>query len=152
LHNAKKYCLFLKALICFGNISASGNNYCDVFDGSTAVSTFSSRYSHMGGGLGYYNWNPTTVGSLLSDGSRKVETLNEDGWTSLDDFPEYVFPLLCSLRISRNTYAHNIVGLSNGDMVVLGGIESGRVYSDRVWKLSNGSGWTQIGNLNQVIF
>ena len=91
----KKYCLFLKALICFGNISP--NNYCDVFDGSTAVSTFSSRYSHMGGRLGYYNWNPTTVGSGLSDGSRKVETLNEDGWTSLDDFPEYVFPLLCSL-------------------------------------------------------
>jgi hypothetical protein len=82
----KKYCLFLKALICFGNIPP--NNYCDVFDGSTAVSTFSSRYSHRLGGLGYFNGNPTTVGGFDSDGYRKVETLNEDGWTSLDDFPE----------------------------------------------------------------
>jgi hypothetical protein len=84
----KKYCLFLKALICFGNISP--NNYCDVFDGSTAVSTFSSRYPHRAGGLGYYNGNPTTVGSGSSDEPHKVETLKIDGWTSLNipDFPQ----------------------------------------------------------------
>jgi hypothetical protein len=81
--------LIFIALICFGNNAPYGH-YCDVFDGSTNVasSTFESRYSHRQGGLGNFNGHPTSVGSYVEDGYRKVEQLREDGWYSLPDHPE----------------------------------------------------------------
>ncbi|CBY13089.1 unnamed protein product [Oikopleura dioica] len=81
-----------QALICFGNISPY--KYCDIFDGSTVVTTFTTTYSHRNGGLGYYNGQPTTVGSSSQNGFGKVETLSQNGWTSLADHPMQVFYLL----------------------------------------------------------
>jgi hypothetical protein len=83
--------LIFIALICFGNKTPW--NYCDKFVlawGSTNVasSTFESRYSHRQGGLGNFNGHPTSVGSYVEDGYRKVEQLREDGWYSLPDHPE----------------------------------------------------------------
>ena len=75
-----------KALICFG--SDDPRNYCEVFDGSTVETTFTSVYPHNSGGLGLYNGQPTTVGSRKSEGYQKVETLEDNGWATLSDFPE----------------------------------------------------------------
>ena len=120
--------------------------------GSTSVTTFSSSFSHQYGKLGNFNGQPTTVGSIYTDGHRKVETLGPGGWASLDDFPEYVFTILCWLRISRNYRGHDLMGLSNGEMVLIGGYNNDDgTISDAVWKLGF-AGWTQIGTLQQVLF
>jgi len=125
------------AIICFGQISSISD--CDVFDGSTAVSTFSSNFPHRYGGLGHFNGKPTTVGSAETDGFRKVESLENTGWTTLADF-------------SENIYGHDNVGLPNGDMILIGGKDNDDdSYSDAVWKLNGATGWTQIGTLQQAM-
>merc|ERR1712127_1410 len=121
-----------KALICFGRTSN-----CDVFDGSTVVETFSSSYPHRYVGLGFYNNQPTTVGNVNAEGAGKVETLGPNGWTSLPDQQTY-------------TYAHALVGLSNGDLLVIGG-NNGADVLDTVWRLSSGI-WTLGGNLQQPVY
>jgi len=123
-----------KALICFGEASPHKN--CDVFDGSTVVETFSSSYPHRFGGLGFYNNQPTTVGDDV-EGAGKVETLGPNGWTRLPDQQTY-------------TYAHALVGLSNGDLLVIGGYNDVDDL-DTVWRLSSGI-WTLGGNLQQPVY
>ena len=76
-------CKIILAFICHGY----GKN-CNIFDGSGVVKTHSSSYTHLHGGLGYYNGQPTTVGSEYKDGYRKVETLAQGGWISLGDHPK----------------------------------------------------------------
>jgi hypothetical protein len=58
-----------------------------LFDGVTITSTFSTRFSHGGGSLGFYEGNPTTVGSEYENGFQKTETLTSTGWISLADHP-----------------------------------------------------------------
>jgi len=119
-----------KALICFGEPSN-----CEVFDGSTVVETFSSSYPHRYGGLGFYNNRPTTVGGEELAG--KVETLGPNGWIRVSDQ-------------QTNTFAHALVGLSNGDLLVIGGHNDDDVL-DTVWRLSSGI-WTLGGNLQQPVY
>jgi len=124
-----------QALICFG--SHSPHNYCDIFDGSNVVTTFSTTYPHNYGGLGYYNGQPTTVGSQsqLSDEHGKVETLSQNGWTSLADHP-------------RNVRGHNLVGLENGDMLLIGGYDG--AFQSKVWRLSSAT-WTEEATLQKAV-
>ena len=76
-------CKINLAFICLGY-----ETNCNIFDGSGVVKTHSSYFTHLNGGLGYYNGQPTTVGSKYEDGYRKVETLAQDGWISLHDHPK----------------------------------------------------------------
>lgn len=116
-----------QALICFG----SNTPYCNTFDGSIVVNSHVSTFQHRYGGLGYYNGKPTTVGSI--SGNQKVETLGETGWSSLADHP-------------MNMFAHNLVGLSNGDMLTIGGNTESGTYQTSVWRLSNNN-WNNDGSL-----
>ena len=70
------------------------------------MDAFTTKHFHWGGKLGFYEGNPTTVGSAVDQvdeihsdeyhemahgGNNKVETLlysNFTGWSSLSDFPE----------------------------------------------------------------
>ncbi|CBY23675.1 unnamed protein product [Oikopleura dioica] len=129
-----------QALICFGNNSPW--NYCDIFDGSTVVTTFSTTYSHSFGGLAHYNaifgalnCQPTTVGSWYSDGFGKVETLAQNGWTSLADH-------------QTNVRGHNLVALENGDLLLIGGYDDD--YPTLVWRLSNDT-WTEEETLQKAM-
>ncbi|CBY13541.1 unnamed protein product [Oikopleura dioica] len=126
-----------QALICFGNNSPY--NYCDIFDGSNVVTTFSTTYPHNFGGLGYYNGQPTTVGSGVSDAYRKVETLSQNGWTSLADHP-------------INVRGHDLIGLENGDMLLIGGydqVNEAFIHS-KVWRLSSNL-WTEEATLQKAV-
>ncbi|CBY33468.1 unnamed protein product [Oikopleura dioica] len=124
-----------QALICFG--SHSPQNYCDIFDGSNVVTTFSTTYPHNYGGLGYYNGQPTTVGGDNTDAYRKVETLSQNGWTSLADHP-------------RNVRGHNLVGLENGDMLLIGGYDG--AFQSKVWRLSRSEAtWSEEATLKKAM-
>merc|ERR1712037_404320 len=61
------------------------------------------------------------------------------GWERLADHP-------------RNLYAHQHVGLENGDMLLFAGRDSddGNAYVTNIWRLSNNL-WTQEGNLQQKV-
>ena len=72
------------ALICF---DYSNHKLCDRFTGTNVVSTHSTTYSHPDGSLGFYNGQPTTVGSRTSGGYRITETLTSTGWQRLADHP-----------------------------------------------------------------
>ena len=76
-----------EALICF---DYTYGKYCDLFDGEAITWTFTTFVPHAYGSLGFYEGNPTTVGSRYVNGHRKVETLTSSGWTSLPDHPKYV--------------------------------------------------------------
>ncbi|CBY40922.1 unnamed protein product, partial [Oikopleura dioica] len=120
-----------KAFICHGY----GKN-CNIFDGSGVVKTHSSSYTHLHGGLGYYNGQPTTVGSEYKDGYRKVETLAQGGWISIGDHP-------------KNLRGHNLIGLKNGDLLLIGGQDPEFNYKNSIWRLSSGA-WTLDGHLKKV--
>jgi len=126
-----------KALICFGDTDP--NNYCDVFNGVSVETSHSSVYSHTLGGLAFYSGRPTTVGSVTVNGARKVETLTETGWQELAD--------------SSNIYGHNLVGLANGDMLVIGGWDRDLdSYQNSIWRLVAASGtWTADGALQKAV-
>ncbi|CBY34837.1 unnamed protein product, partial [Oikopleura dioica] len=99
-----------KALICFGftgNISKT----CEIFDGSTTVSTFAADWSHRNGGLGLYKNQPASVGCYFEE-HQKAETLSASGWIALPNHPK---------RISR----HSLVGLENESMLLIGGADYG---------------------------
>ena len=67
-------------------------------------------------------------------------------------FSRVIFYHLCFLRISRNNPGHNLVGLQNGEMMLLGGYDEVEDSDlDAVWKLNSATGWTRIGSLQQVI-
>ncbi|CBY42699.1 unnamed protein product, partial [Oikopleura dioica] len=126
-----------KALICFdwdGDIRKT----CEIFDGSTTVSTFASDWTHQNGALGLYKNQPASVG-CRSEKHRKAETLSATGWTSLPDHPE---------RISE----HSLVGLENQSMLLIGGTEywGNKGYAQsRIWQLKD-ENWNQIGKLLQA--
>jgi len=120
-----------KAFICLGY-----ETNCNIFDGSGVVKTHSSYFTHLNGGLGYYNGQPTTVGSKYEDGYRKVETLAQDGWISLDDHP-------------KNLRGHELIGLNNGDLLLIGGQDPEFNFMYSIWRLSSGT-WTLDGYLKKV--
>jgi len=73
-------------MICFGN-SGEVLKTCEIFDGSTIVSTFAADSTHSYGGLGLYKNQPTSVGCVDYE-HKKVETLSATGWTALPNHPK----------------------------------------------------------------
>ena len=73
------------ALVCFNY--AQNSKTCEIFDGSTTVTTFEASYTHGIGGLGFYNSQPATVGCYRSK-HKKAETMTSTGWAALPDHPE----------------------------------------------------------------
>ncbi|CBY14470.1 unnamed protein product, partial [Oikopleura dioica] len=111
-----------KALICFGR---SGNirKTCEIFDGSTTVSTFAADSTHLRGGLGLYKNQPASVG-CSSEKHEKAETLSATGWISLPNHPK---------RISD----HSLVGLENQSLLLIGGRDWGNngAFQSGIWQL-----------------
>ena len=82
------------ALICWGLRPPTEDypydqpsNICNTFDGTAVAESWESNHYHVYSSLAYFNGKPTTVGSSYLYGEKKVETLGEDGWFNLDDFP-----------------------------------------------------------------
>ena len=78
-------------LICFEDDQAaqiSKGTICEIYDGVGIYSSYSTNFTHILGKLGFYNGQPTTVGSTGKDGYRKTETFDSDGWFSLPDHPK----------------------------------------------------------------
>lgn len=73
-------------MICFGP-SRDIRKTCEIFDGSTTVSTFSADSTHYYGGLGLYKNQPASVG-CYDERHRKAETLSATGWIALPDHPK----------------------------------------------------------------
>ncbi|CBY25171.1 unnamed protein product [Oikopleura dioica] len=128
-----------KALICFGSQNGFSRKLktCEIFDGSTTVSTFASVWTHTLGGLGLYKNLPTSVGSIIF-AHQKAETLSATGWTSLPDHPK---------RIS----GHSLVALENQSLLLIGGVDMGNNGADQsgIWQLKDDN-WNQIGELLQA--
>ncbi|CBY14186.1 unnamed protein product [Oikopleura dioica] len=122
-----------KALICFGS-SGGVRRTCEIFDGSTTVSTFASDWTHQRGGLGLYKNQPASVGCYY-ERHQKAETLSATGWTALPNHPK---------RIS----AHSLVALENQSMLLIGG-ESKDYAQSGIWQLKN-ENWNKIGKLLQA--
>ncbi|CAG5106485.1 Oidioi.mRNA.OKI2018_I69.chr1.g2865.t1.cds [Oikopleura dioica] len=116
-----------QALICF----SENSNECEIFDGRTSRRTLNSTFTHDLGGLGYYKGQPTSVG-CQSTNNKKTETLTASGWTTLPDFPE-------------NYASHNLIGLKNGGMILVGGYNAVGYFS-RIWQLKDNR-WTKLGDL-----
>ncbi|CBY43456.1 unnamed protein product, partial [Oikopleura dioica] len=127
-----------KALICFGD---SGNirKTCEIFDGSTTVSTFAADSTHNRGGLGLYKNQPTSVGCGDYE-HQKAEMLSASGWIALPDHPK---------RISE----HSLVALENQSMLLIAGRDYGNGGADQsgIWQLKD-ENWNQIGELLQADF
>ncbi|CBY14664.1 unnamed protein product [Oikopleura dioica] len=123
-------------LICFG---WSGDNLktCEIFDGSTTVSTFAADWSHYHGGLGLYKNQPASVG-CDDEEHQKAETLSATGWTALPDHPK---------RIAL----HSLVALGNQSMLLIGGWDygNGGAAQSGIWQLKN-ENWNKIGDLLQA--
>jgi hypothetical protein len=117
-----------------------------VFDGSSATPTFSTKYCHGGGGLGFYKGNPTTVGcGNLYEWSayRKTETLTETGWVQLPDHP-WREP---DLNGNPSDVAwHSLIGLPSGAMLLIG--HKTRLLS-HIWRLRDDE-WSLAGHLKRV--
>ncbi|CBY13446.1 unnamed protein product [Oikopleura dioica] len=124
------------SLICFG-FSDEIRRTCEIFDGSTTVSTFASNWTHTYGGLGLYKNQPASVG-CYDEEHQKAETLSASGWTSLPDHPK---------RISD----HSLVALENESMLLIGGVDRGNGGADQsgIWQLKN-ENWNEIGKLLQA--
>jgi len=125
-----------KALICFG-ISGVNLKTCEIFDGSTTVSTFASDSTHHRGGLGLYKNKPTSVG-CYNERHQKAETLSASGWIALPNHPK---------RVS----VHSLVGLENQSLLLIGGLDSGNggAAQSGIWQLKN-ENWNKIGDLLQA--
>ncbi|CBY15726.1 unnamed protein product, partial [Oikopleura dioica] len=125
-----------KALICFGS-SYDIRKTCEIFDGSTTVSSFASDSTHQYGGLGLYKNQPASVG-CYDEEHQKAETLSATGWTALPNHPK---------RIS----SHSLVALENQSMLLIGGIDWGNrgVSQSGIWRLKD-ENWNQIGELLQA--
>jgi hypothetical protein len=84
-----------------------------------------------------YRGKPTTVSSSSTDGYSKVETLGDSGWLRLQDHP-------------ANIHAHNLIGIENGSLMMVGGyVRQTDDYVTDIWLL-NRDAWTIIGNLQKV--
>ncbi|CBY13569.1 unnamed protein product [Oikopleura dioica] len=128
----------IKVLICFGWSGREVRKTCEIFDGSTTVSTFAADSTHKYGGLGLYKNQPASVG-CFSEEHQKAETLSATGWTALPDHPK---------RIS----SHSLVALENQSMLLIGGIDWGNVVSQSgIWQLKD-ENWNEIGKLLQADF
>ncbi|CBY14235.1 unnamed protein product [Oikopleura dioica] len=127
-----------KALICFG-YSGEIRKTCEIFDGSTTVSTFPANSTHYHGGLGLYKNQPTSVG-CFSEKHQKAETLSATGWTALPDHPK---------RIS----SHSLVALENQSLLLIGGVDygNGGVKQTGIWQLKD-ENWKKIGELLQAAY
>ncbi|CBY37125.1 unnamed protein product, partial [Oikopleura dioica] len=125
-----------KALICFG-LSGEILKTCEIFDGSTTVSTFASDWTHYRGGLGLYKNQPTSVG-CKSEKHKKAETLSATGWTALPNHQK---------RIS----SHSLVAFENQSMLLIGGRDWGNYGASQsgIWQLKD-ENWNQIGELLQA--
>ncbi|CBY13578.1 unnamed protein product [Oikopleura dioica] len=126
-----------KAIICFGSPGVNLKT-CEIFDGSTTVSTFSADWTHYRGDLGLYKNQPTSVGCYDYE-HQKAETLSATGWISPPNHPK---------RIS----AHSLVGLENQSMLLIGGIDGGAaqfISQSGIWQLKD-ENWNQIGELLQA--
>jgi hypothetical protein len=77
-----KNLLNFKALVCFDWTGKS----CEIFDGSSSVSTFAAEQTHYFGALGLFKHQPATVGCSYAM-HQKAETLSQTGWTALPDHP-----------------------------------------------------------------
>ncbi|CBY31062.1 unnamed protein product [Oikopleura dioica] len=120
-----------QALICF-NIANSKS--CEIFDGSSAVTTFETTNTHQLGGLGFYQNQPATVGCSWNN-HKNAERLTSTGWVALPDHP---------LALAR----HSLIGLDNNSMMLLGGYISGSGYQTGIWKIKENV-WSRIGELTQ---
>ncbi|CBY32661.1 unnamed protein product [Oikopleura dioica] len=120
-----------QALICFNSADSKS---CEIFDGSSAVTTFESTYTHELGGLGFYQNQPATVGCLQNK-HKKAETLTSTGWVALPDHPEALA-------------GHSSIGLDDNSMMLLGGWIGGTSQTG-IWKI-NENVWSRIGELTQV--
>ncbi|CBY14626.1 unnamed protein product [Oikopleura dioica] len=125
-----------KALICFGP-SGDIRKTCEIFDGSTTVSTFSADWTHYLGGLGLYKNQPASVG-CVDEIHQKAEMLSASGWMALPDHPK---------RIS----SHSLVALENQSLLLIGGIDHGNGYAAQsgIWQLKD-ENWNEIGELLQA--
>ncbi|CBY42373.1 unnamed protein product, partial [Oikopleura dioica] len=123
-----------KVLICFGR-SGDIRKTCEIFDGSTTVSSFASDSTHYYGGLGLYKNQPASVG-CRGEEHQKAETLSATGWTALPDHPK---------RISD----HSLVGLENQSLLLIGGIDWGNGVQSGIWQLKD-ENWNKIGELLQA--
>ncbi|CBY15373.1 unnamed protein product [Oikopleura dioica] len=125
-----------KALICFGPYTGVRKT-CEIFDGSTTVSTFSAVWTHQRGGLGLYKNQPASVGCDYKK-HQKAETLSATGWTALPNHPK---------RIS----GHSLVGLENQSLLLIGGEDFGIGYvrQSGIWQLKD-ENWNKIGQLLQA--
>ncbi|CBY11691.1 unnamed protein product [Oikopleura dioica] len=120
-----------QALICFNYAQSSKS--CEIFDGSSAVTTFESTYTHGIGGLGFYQNQPATVGCVRNK-HKKAETLTSTGWVALPDHPEALA-------------GHSSIGLDDNSMILLGG-RIGLTYQTGIWKIKENV-WSRIGELTQ---
>ncbi|CBY31060.1 unnamed protein product [Oikopleura dioica] len=121
-----------QALICFNYAQSSKS--CEIFDGSSAVTTFETTNTHQLGGLGFYQNQPATVGSYW-DNHKKAETLTSTGWVALPDHPEAL-------------YGHSSIGLDDDSMMLLGGYIFESRYETGIWKIKENI-WSRIGELTQ---
>ncbi|CBY11329.1 unnamed protein product [Oikopleura dioica] len=120
-----------QVLICFNSAYTKS---CEIFDGSSAVTTFGTTYTHRFGGLGFYQNQPATVGCHKYN-IKKAERLTSTGWVTLPDHPEALF-------------GHSLVGLDDNSMMLLGGYISGSGFQTGIWKI-NEKVWSRIGELTQ---
>ncbi|CBY41337.1 unnamed protein product, partial [Oikopleura dioica] len=127
-----------KVLICFDR-SGDIRKTCEIFDGSTTVSTFAADWTHHWGGLGLYKNQPTSVGCFDYE-HQKAETLSATGWIALPDHPK---------RISM----HSLVALENQSLLLIGGQDwgNGGVSQSGIWLLKD-ENWNQIGELLQAAY
>ncbi|CBY13575.1 unnamed protein product [Oikopleura dioica] len=125
-----------KALICFGP-SGDNRKTCEIFDGSTTVSTFAADSTHKYGGLGLYKNQPASVG-CWSEKHQKAEMLSSTGWIALPDHPKLI-------------YYHSLVGLENQSLLLIGGRDygNGGAAQSGIWRLKN-ENWNKIGDLLQA--
>ncbi|CBY42721.1 unnamed protein product, partial [Oikopleura dioica] len=127
-----------KALICFGYNDYNYNiKTCEIFDGSTTVSTFAADWTHNDGGLRLYKNQPSSVGCYYG-AHQKAETLSASGWTSLPDHPKQIS-------------GHSLVALENQSMLLIGGYDYGNDGGSQsgIWQLKD-ENWNQIGELLQA--
>jgi len=127
-----------EVLVCFGP-SDDTRKSCEIFDGSVTTPTSAADWTHVAGGLGLYNNQPSTVGCYTEE-HKKAETLSATGWTALPDHP---------LQIS----SHSLVGLDNGAMLLLGGEDwgSGGYAQTGIWQLKEDQ-WSRIGEFSKPAY
>jgi len=123
-----------KSLVCFGSYGDIRKS-CEIFDGSATAPTIAAEWTHRNGFLGLFKNQPATVGCYDVE-HQKAETLSATGWTALPDF-------------HLKTSSHSLVGLDNGAMLLLGGIDwgSGGDAQTGIWELKDDQ-WSRIGELD----